>query len=361
MSGTLYTRHTRRRAVTLVELLIVMAVIGLLVSIVLPSVQSAREAARRVQCMNHLRQIGLALHNYAGVQQHLPPASVSRSYPPEPRHPHSFFRWSALAHLLPYLEDNTTYEALDMSMPLYMPGNGYPVSETNIPAISQLIETFLCPSDHGRLVVPDMAPTNYVVCSGSGINGGTPFETDGAFFVNSHTRFAKIKDGTSNTVAASESLLGLGAERNASGKFEDVSVQRHYKFSLRFGADASLTDSICAGTQTFNSTDSNGNEPRGYAWCSGDYRCATYNHHEGPNSLSYDCISSVTLDPTPPPDRLYAAYGWRAARSLHPGGVNVLFLDNSIRFVADDVDLQVWRAYSTRNASDNDSIQQSGI
>jgi prepilin-type processing-associated H-X9-DG protein len=99
---------------------------------------------------------------------------------------------------------------------------------------------------------------------------------------------------------------------------------------------------------------SSGNDPRGFAWCSGEYRCATYNHYYPPNAPICDCITSVTVDPTPPPAKplLYSAYGWRAARSLHPGGVNILMADGSVRYIGDEVDLILWRGLSTRNAGD---------
>jgi prepilin-type processing-associated H-X9-DG protein len=338
-----------------VELLVVIVIIGVLMAMLFPVIQRARESARRIQCVNHLRQIGVALQNYSGARGHLPPASVSKAYPAEPRHPHSFYSWSALAHLLPYLENNALYDSLDLSLPLYMPGNGYPFSEPNVNGISQVISEYLCPSDRGVAVKPGMGPTNYAVCAGSGISGGTPFKTDGAFFVNSNLRLAKVIDGMSHTVAASESLLGFDGIRDDQGTFVDVSADRHYKFILEFSFVTDLTDARCEGSKTYNSIAQYGNDPRGYAWCSGGYRCATYNHYYLPNATQFDCLASVTMDPTPglAKPRLYASYGWRAARSLHPGGVNVLFLDGSVRFATDDVDLEVWRAVSTRHGSEH--------
>src|SRR5262249_19087781 len=108
----------------------------------------------------------------------------------------------------------------------------------------------------------------------------------------------------------------------------------------------------CEGTKNFNSSMGNGNDPRGFAWCSGEYRCASYNHYYLPNAGEFDCITSVTVDPTKPPQRLYSAYGWRAARSAHPGGVNLLLADGSGRFAQETIDLPVWRAWSTRETAD---------
>ena len=341
----------RRRGFTLVELLVVIAIIGVLLALLLPAVQSSRSSARRAQCLNNLKQLGLALHNHVAAKESLPPGAVSKSFPNDPSHPHSFYRWSALAHLLPYMENQIASDRLDLALPLYMPGPGYPIDASNAAGAAQVIPEFLCPSDHSNRVKPQTGPTNYAVCSGSGAGGGTPFETDGVFYVNSATTFAQITDGSSHTAAFSESVLGEDTERDADGRFIGATAERSYKFVLSFFGPPDLTDFKCDGSMNFNSAALNGNDPRGFAWCSGEYRCAMYNHYYAPNAEDFDCITSVTSDPTPPPDRpqLYAAYGWRAARSLHASGVNVLFADGSVRIVGVDVDAALWRSMSTRS------------
>ena len=134
--------------------------------------------------------------------------------------------------------------------------------------------------------------------------------------------------------------------------FGGATPERHYKFPLGFSATPDLTDVRCTSTKNFNSTMGNGNDPRGFAWCSGEYRCALYNHHYAPNAQDFDCITSVTVDPTMPPKRLYSAYGWRAARSPHPGGVNILLADGGVQFVWNDIDLTLWQNLSTRRNND---------
>jgi prepilin-type N-terminal cleavage/methylation domain-containing protein len=344
-----------RRAFTLVELLVVIAIIGVLVALLLPAIQSARESARRTQCLNNLKQLGIALHNYASAKQELPPASVSKSYAPEPSHPHTFYRWSALAHLLPYMENQSVHNLLDLSLPLYMPGPGYPISEPNKVGISKILREFLCPSDSGQRAKVETGPTNYAVCTGSGASGGTPFKTDGVFYVNSKTTFAQITDGTSHTVAAAESLIGEDATRDSNGAFSATSAERSYKFVLGFAGTPELSDFKCNGSMNYNSAASNGNDPRGFAWCSGEYRSAMYNHHYPPNAAAFDCIASVTTDPTPPPEKplLYSSFGWRTARSMHPAGVNVLLADGSASYLGNDIDLKLWKAMSTRDAADD--------
>jgi prepilin-type N-terminal cleavage/methylation domain-containing protein/prepilin-type processing-associated H-X9-DG protein len=347
------TRPARSAAFTLVELLVVIAIIGVLVALLLPAIQSARESARRTQCLNNLKQLGVALHNYVSAKQHFPPGSVAKTYAGEPSHPQTFYRWSSLAHLLPHMENSAVRDLLDISLPLYMPDAGYPIAEKNKAGVAQVLAEFLCPSDVGQPVKQDWGPTNYVACAGNGAGGGTPFNTNGVFYVNSETTFAKIGDGSSHTAAMAESLLGEDTPLDAMSGFGSATPERSYKFSLGFSAISDLTDARCNGSSNFNSTIGNGNDPRGFAWCSGEYRCALYNHYYSPNASEYDCITSVTVDPSIPPKRLYAAYGWRTARGAHPGGVNVLLADGSVQFTANNVDPPVWRSLSTRDTQDD--------
>jgi prepilin-type N-terminal cleavage/methylation domain-containing protein/prepilin-type processing-associated H-X9-DG protein len=352
--------RSSNKAFTLVELLVVIAIIGLLVAILLPAIHAARGSAQRIDCLNRLRQLGIALQNHASAKKVLPPGSVSKSYPAQPGHPQSFYRWSALAHLLPYLEQTATFDELDLKLPLYMPGPGYPISAPNRPTVVRLIPAFLCPADRAERVKSETGPTNYVACSGSGIGGGTPFNTDGIFYVNSRTTYRHLVDGASRTIAMSESLLGDDTVRSADGRFGEASAARNYKFVLSFAGPTELSDIKCNGSQNYNSVASNGNDPRGFAWSSGEYRCGTYNHYYPPNAQQLDCIASVTTDPSPAPEkpRLYAAYGWKAARSLHSGGVNVVYADASADFVTDDISPSLWRALSTRRGNEQTAAEE---
>lgn len=352
-AATESSRRARSSAFTIVELLVVIAIIGVMVALLLPAIQSARESARRTQCLNSLKQLGVGLHHYVAAESHFPPGSVAKTYEGEPSHPQTFYRWSSLAHLLPYLENQSVRDLLDLSLPLYMPEAGYPIADRNKSGVAQVLSEFLCPSDLQQPVKAQWGPTNYVACAGSGAGGGTPFDTDGVFYVNSETTFAKLGDGSSHTVAMSESLLGEDTQLDAASSFAGVTPERNYKFTLGFSAVSDLTAARCNATKSYNSTMGNGNDPRSFAWCSGEYRCALYNHRYLPNAADFDCITSVTVDPSIPPKKLYSAYGWRAARSMHPSGVNILLADGSVHFNANEIDLVVWRSLSTRDQQDD--------
>ena len=133
----------------------------------------------------------------------------------------------------------------------------------NAPVIATVIPLLLCPSDIQEVVDAGFGPTNYAMCAGTGLPGGSPIAADGVFYVNSATRLADITDGSSQTIVASESLLGTGQEPVSDRK--QVDTRRDYAFFL----GGPLTDAPCAGASQWNVTNR-----RGFAWVSGEFRCA---------------------------------------------------------------------------------------
>lgn len=333
-------RRTCTSGFTLVELLVVVAIIGALVSLLLPAVQSARETSRRTSCINRMRQLGLAMQNHVASRGEFPAGAVAKENPTIPTTPHTLYRWSALAAVAPYLENGAAYDALDLDVPLYNGLSGA-VTPQNVEPVKQVIAEFLCPSDQGRPVSPQFGPTNYTVCAGVGIgdpnlpfDDGSPIDTGGLFGVNSSTRPGQVTDGLSKTVLASESTLGQPV---ADGPHDP---RYEYKFVL-----FPLTDAKCAGPASWNV-----NDPRGFAWVSGEFRCSLHNHYYTPNAPEPDCLTATIGGPI---ETIFSAFGWRAARSQHPGGVNVAIADGSARFVGEDVEPAAWRAGATIAGGDS--------
>jgi prepilin-type N-terminal cleavage/methylation domain-containing protein/prepilin-type processing-associated H-X9-DG protein len=339
------TRPGRIAAFTLVELLVVISIIGVLVAMLLPAVQAARETSRRASCMNRLRQMTLAMQNHVAAVGAFPNGSVSRPMPNAAGAPWTFYRWSALAALTPYMENSAVHDALDFERPLYDGAAGLQPSGPNRDVVRLVIPDFLCPSDLSERLTESFGPTNYAVCTGTGVGNpeiatddGSPHGVDGVFGVNSATRPGQITDGLSKTVLLSESTLGRPADASP----HDPAME------YQFITAAPLRESVCRASSSWNYTD-----PRGFSWANGEHRCTLYNHHDTPNPPTPDCMGVLIGGG---PDRMFTPYGWRAARSLHPGGVNVALADGSVRFIGDDVDSAAWRAGATVAGGDSDDL-----
>ena len=311
-------RPNRGRAFTLIELLVVIAIIAILIGLLLPAVQKVREAAARTKCQNNLKQLGLAAHNYHDANNQFPASYQNRPDLPSG----NFYRWSAFALLSPYLEQTALYRNLDLNSSLFDATAGVTVRPQHVPWVQLVIPIFLCPSDRGQVVLPGWGPINYVVNNGTGANAGAYTATDGVFFIDSRTRMTDITDGTSNTALFAEQILGTG------NPAPTATIPRPFdvRFFYAWNPVAQLSDAACASFPGYSD--------RGARWADGAGPSTQYNHYLTPNAAVSDCMSRFG--------------GWKAARSLHAGGVNVCLADGSVRFVRDAVSLPTWRAVGTR-------------
>jgi prepilin-type N-terminal cleavage/methylation domain-containing protein/prepilin-type processing-associated H-X9-DG protein len=302
----------RRKGFTLIELLVVIAIIGVLIALLLPAVQSAREAARRAQCVNNLKQIGLALHNYAESRGALPGAYLS----------YEFTKFSALSQVLGYMEQMPLFNALNFSLPFDSP--------TNDTVRTTIVSSFLCPSDDPNPIPARGAATNYMADMGSWIvwqsssgPNANMLPPNGVFYGNSATKFADVRDGLSNTGFFSERVL-------ADGSNAIVSPLADVFFSPAAPTTQDEAVQIC---QAVDITNLANQFPlfMGAPWVNGQH---VFQHVNVPNARS--CGFFTILRASMPPS------------SRHPGGVNLLMGDGSVRFVKDSISLATWRALGTR-------------
>lgn len=343
-----------RNGFTLVELLVVIGVVGILAALLLPAVQAAREAARKTQCRNNLRQIGIALQGYHGENNCFPPAAVdsvpwmvlAQTNQGFPIYYNGYY--SLHVRLLPFLERAVLFDAINFMVPTY-PEPSAPFSALPLSYISELmagwnavnetarftgIGLFLCPSDAGAFTETG---NNYRGNTGVGCclrpRANYPDSGNGLFPGFDAISAALVPDGLSHTAAFSERLRGTG-------RSETIAPARDF-FSWAADASAppaSMADDLLRRCRHNARPSEPRNVESGRWWFWTGRERTLYNHAQSPNGPVPDCIGGS-----------FMASGMATARSWHPGGVGVLMGDGSVRFVLDSVAVEVWRALGTRN------------
>jgi len=312
-----------RRGFTLIELLVVVSVIGILIALLLPAVQAAREAARRLQCENNLKQMGLALHEYESAHS-VYPFGVGGGAPPgfDPR-------WSAHSQLLPFVEQTALFNALNFSgIPWAHDPPQYGV--VNSTWLEVTIPGFLCPSDTASTVDPiTLGQNSYRGCAGTlpyNLSGDSPPDqkgrNNGVFWYQSAVRPSQILDGLGNTAMCSEHCLYNPARPDALSDY--------------FLVGTTLASCKTAGPLTSPRLDV-AYERSGGRWGDGNVIYTRYHHINTPQAVS--CILGGSDD--------YDSQVVSTATSRHPGGVNLLLGDGSVRFIKATVSEAPWTALGT--------------
>jgi prepilin-type N-terminal cleavage/methylation domain-containing protein len=339
------TKTTQRtNAFTLIELLVSIAIIATLIALLLPAVQRAREAARRTKCINHLKQLGLALQNYSDVYTTYAPAVVIGDVGGRMQ----FGGWSAHARLLPFLDAAAGFNSVNFNFPYDNP--------TNVTVAQMNVELFICPSD------PDTAPyphsfgmagvTNYgwnmgdwYVWGGANSAGVRFHERPrGMFYVNSSVRESDVVDGTSNTMVAAEVKARQNYYRDCAGLSARFTP---YSFPATSDDPYTVAPEYVSGAGCNATLRDSGHTE----WVDGHVHQTGFTTAWTPNWLIHTAGAAGRVDTDITGIRetnLGPTFSAVTSRSYHSGGVHVLLGDGSCRFVTDSIDGTTWRALGTR-------------
>lgn len=338
-------KFSRRRAFTLIELLVCVSIIAILAALLIPAVQSVREAARRARCQNNLRPIGLAIQGYVTDFQCYPVCTTNNGVPDPTKGAMRIIyngTFSLHVRLLPYLEQRAIYDSVNFSagtVPLENVGIStqpwmIALDTIQSTAYNSQVAVFLCPTDRGPFqesgnsyrgnvgVGPDILQWPEYPDSGNGL------------FVEMRVgRPAYVTDGLSHTVALSERLRGTGRDGRSAPERDFWPMY----------TESQTADELLAGCAVMARP---GTPPvfttagRWWFWLGRER--TLYSHTQPPNGRIPDCLMTNAI----------TAPGMVTARSWHPGGVNALMGDGSTRFVLESINMAVWRGLGTRNGGE---------
>jgi len=338
------SRTRPRPGFTLIELLVVIAIIAVLIALLLPAVQAAREAARRSQCINNLKQIGLGMHNYHSATNTFPLGGSLG--PSNTNDMNGWSSWSAQALMLPYMEQTAIFNAINFNFNTGQAGGT--ATATNSTAYNTIINVFLCPSDGNA------GKTN--INSYCASQGTTFYNTNGpsvgVFALQANYSVADITDGTTNTIAYSENLVGDPQNNNskrANGTGgSGVKTGMSGPQQLNVQGLQTLVQADIASCNTAWAAGQTGND-RGARWGTGAMGYSMFNTVIPPNGGGTVLWSSCRADGCCPTGT-HANY--EAASSNHSGGVNTAMADGSVKFAKNSVAMQVWWNLGTRSGGE---------
>ena len=340
----------RLRGFTLVELLVVIAIIGILIALLLPAVQAAREAARRSQCSNNLKQFGLALHNYHDTHKAFPAGAGPGTMHHDGTGPFSWEAWGGIAGMLPFMEQSALYDGIDFTYYCDLTSGNNNRSFTRV-----ALTGFQCPSDPMTMVYTTRGPISYNLSHGPAVDWSVGRRAEAGLF--EHTawyKMATIKDGTSNTIAMAECMIGPGTntiwnvnKRDPSYVVDSQGWPGNSSSGHSRAFRANATDIATINTYYNNclaSYDSGSGwgadrayDQQGHFWgmaraVRASYCTTLVGPNAGPGCDVDTSITSITV---------------KEASSYHPGGALFLKADGSVSFGSETIEQATWIALGT--------------